>query len=79
MDMWSRHPDMVAAWFLAALLLAAVSTAPWEKVRASHPSGVVDVTQPRFDVRLPGAPPNGLADADHHYDSRFIEIHPEGP
>ena len=38
MDMWSKHPDMVAAWFLATLLLVAVGTAPWEKVRASHPT-----------------------------------------
>lgn len=73
MDMWSKHPDMVAAWFLAALMLVAIGSAPWENVRASHPTGVVDVAQPRFDVRLPGGVPNGLADG------RFIEIHPEGP
>jgi hypothetical protein len=79
MNMGSRHPDMVAAWFLAALLLVAVSTAPWGSVRARHPSGVVEVTQPRFDLRLPGGVPNRLADADHRNDSRFIEIHPEGP
>ena len=79
MELWSKHPDMVAAWFLTALLLVAIGTAPWENVRASHPSGVVDVTQPRFELRLPGGVPNGLAEADHRSDSRHVEIHPEGP
>jgi hypothetical protein len=79
MTLWSKHPDMIAAWFLVVLLLVAVGSAPWEKVRANHPSGVLDVTQPRFDLKLPGGVPNGLAEADHRYDTRIIEIHPEGP
>lgn len=79
MQMWSRHPDMIATWLLAALLLVAVGSAPWEKVRASHPTGVVEVTQPRFELKLPGSVANGLADTEHRYDARFIEIHPEGP
>jgi hypothetical protein len=75
MQMWSRHPETIAMWFLAAILLVAVGSAPWEKVRAVHPVGVVDVTQPRFDLKLS----DGLAEADHHFDARFFEIHPEGP
>jgi hypothetical protein len=78
-QIWSRHPDMIASWFLVVLLLVAVGAAPWDKVRANHPSGVVDVAQQRFELRLPGGQLNGLADADHRHDTRFIEIHPEGP
>ncbi|MGQ0562455.1 MAG: hypothetical protein ACT443_11335 [Gemmatimonadota bacterium] len=70
---------MAAAWFLAVLLLAAVGTAPWEKLRASHPSGVVDVATQRFEIRLPGGLRSGLDEADHRHDARFLEIHPEGP
>jgi predicted component of type VI protein secretion system len=66
---------MIAAWVVATLLLVAISSAPWENVRASHPSGVIEVTQPRFEVRIPGGVPNALAEADHH----DFDIHLGGP
>lgn len=74
MKMWSRHPEMAAAWLLVMLLLVAVGVAPWESIRAHHPVGVVDVTQQRFELNLPAADDDG----SHHPESRFTSFGPEG-
>jgi hypothetical protein len=82
MRMWSRNSDVVAAWVLVVALVVAIGIAPWEKLRASHPAGVVDVTQPRFDVHLtrgPGGLHSEAADERHDLESRFSTFGPEGP
>ncbi|HEX2113018.1 MAG TPA: hypothetical protein VHM01_01320 [Alphaproteobacteria bacterium] len=76
---WSRHPEMVAAWTLALVLVGAVSLAPWEKLRAAHPVGVVEVTQQRFDVRFPGGAHDRAAEARHDSDLHDLTFGPEGP
>ena len=79
MQAWSRHPEMVAAWTLALVLVSAISLAPWEKLRAAHPAGVVDVTQQRFDVQFPGGAHDRAAEARHDSDLYDLTFGPEGP
>ena len=79
MQAWSRHPDMVAAWAVALALVFAVGVAPWERLRAAHPAGVVDVAQQRFDVKFPGGAHDRAAEARHDSDLRDLIFGPEGP
>ena len=79
MRAWTKHPDMVAAWTIALALVAVVSLAPWEKLRAAHPAGVVDVAHQRFDVRFPGGAHDRAAEARHDSDLRNVTFGPEGP
>ena len=76
---WTRHPDMVAAWALALALVFVVSLAPWEKLRAAYPAGVVDVAQQRFELRFPGGAHDRAAEARHDSDLRNVHFGPEGP
>lgn len=79
MQAWTRHPDMFAAWAVALGLVFAVSIAPWEKLRAAYPAGVVDVTQQRFDVKFPGGAHERAAEARHDSDLRDVTFGPQGP
>jgi hypothetical protein len=79
MQAWFKHPDMVAAWTIAAALVVVVSFAPWEKLRAAHPAGVVDVAQQRFELRFPGGAYDRAAEARHDSDLRNVTFGPEGP
>jgi hypothetical protein len=76
---WIKHPDMVAAWTIAAALVLAVSFAPWEKLRAAHPAGVVDVAQQRFELKFPGGAYDRASEARHDSDLRNVTFGPEGP
>lgn len=52
--MWSKHPDLVAAWLLVLLLLVAVGTAPLSKI-GTEPLRIIDVATQRYDTKLPSA------------------------
>jgi len=79
MQAWARHPDMLAAWAVALALILAVGLAPWEKLRAAYPAGVVDVAQQRFEVKFPGGAYDRGAEARHDSDLRDMTFSPEGP
>jgi hypothetical protein len=79
MQAWSRHPDMVAAWTVALALVLAAGFAPWEKLGASYPPGVVDVGQHRFELQFPGGAHDRAAEARHDSDLRDLTFGPEGP
>lgn len=79
MQPWARHPDMIAAWAVAIALVFAVSLAPWEKLRAAQPAGIVDVAQQRFDVKFPGGAHDRAAMARHDADLRELAFGVEGP
>jgi hypothetical protein len=70
---------MIAAWAIAFALVFAVSFAPWEKLRAAHPAGVVDVAQQRFELKFPGGAYDRAAEARHDSDLRKVTFGPEGP
>lgn len=52
--MWSKHPDLVAAWLLVVLLLVAVGTAPLSRTGTTR-TRVIDVATQRYDTNLPSA------------------------
>jgi hypothetical protein len=79
MQPWARHPDMIAAWAVAIALVFAVSLAPWEKLRAAQPAGVVDVAQQRFDVKFRGGAHDRAVAARHESDLRELAFGVEGP
>jgi hypothetical protein len=79
MQVWSKHPDMIAAWTIAIALVATINFAPWEKLRAAHPAGVLEVTQQRFDVKFPGGAHDRAAEARHDSDLNDLTFGPEGP
>jgi hypothetical protein len=79
MQAWSRHPEMVAAWTVAVALVFLVGIAPWEKLRANHPAGVVDVTHQRFDLKFPGGAHDRAAETRHDSDLYELTFGPEGP
>ena len=78
MQPWARHPDMIAAWAVALALVFAVGVAPWEKLRAAYPAGVVDVAQQRFELKLPGGAYDRGAVARHDSDLRDVGYSIEG-
>jgi hypothetical protein len=79
MQSWARHPDMIAAWALALALVFVVSFAPWDKLRADHPAGIVDVAQQRFEVKFRGGAHDRSIEARHDSDLRTLTFGPEGP
>ena len=76
---WTRQPDMLAAWVVALALVFVVGMAPWEKLRAAHPAGTVDVAQQRFELKFPGGAYDRAAEARHDSDLRDLHFGPEGP
>ena len=79
MQAWAKHPDMFAAWGVAIALIFTIGLAPWEKLRAAHPAGVVDVAQQRFELKFPGGAYDRGAEARHDSDYRDVTFGPEGP
>ena len=79
MQAWSRNPEIFAAWTVALGLVFLVGFAPWEKLRAAHPAGVVEVTQQRFDVTFSGGAHDRAAEARHDSDLHDLTFGPEGP
>lgn len=80
MHLWSRNPEMIAAWGLAIFLVVTVAAAPWEKLRTSQPHGVVDVTHQRFELSVPAGLRSEAADMHHHHlESRVTTFGVEGP
>jgi hypothetical protein len=80
MQAWSKHPDMIAAWTIALAFVAMISFAPWEKLRAAHPSGVIDVAQQRFELKFPGGAHDRASEARHDSDLNNLSFdRPEGP
>jgi hypothetical protein len=79
MQAWSRHPDMVVAWAVALALVFVIGFAPWERLRAAHPAGVVDVAQQRFELKFPGGAHDRAAEARHDSDLHDVTFGPEGP
>jgi hypothetical protein len=79
MQACSRNPEAIAAWTVAVGLVFLIGLAPWERLGASDPVGVVDVAKPRFEVKFPGAPHDRDAEARHDTDLYDLTFGPEGP
>lgn len=72
-----KHRDMIAAWVVAMLLVAMIAGAPWDKLPASVPPGVLDPGQQRFAIGAVEPLASESGKALHHEDSRFVALTPE--
>lgn len=73
-----KHRDVIAAWVVAALLVAMIAGAPWDNLPDGVPQGVVDPAQQRFVVGADETAASGPVHAPHHEESRLVARAPEG-
>ena len=72
-----KHSDVIAAWVIAALLVAMIAGAPWDNLPDGVPPGVVDLAQQRFIVGADETAASVPLHAPHHEESRFVAHAPE--